>query len=183
MARAVGRPWTVEDFLAFEAAEPERYELIGGIVRMVTGDTAAHSAIKGNVAVALDEALRRGPCRTYLSDLKVLTPTAVMYPDVLVTCRPLAPDDDRLSDPMAVVEVLSPASETFDRIYKWREYQSIASLRHYVLIEQKERRIEVWSRTEAGWELVTVEPPDDAIAVHAIDAALSLEALYRDSGR
>jgi Uma2 family endonuclease len=67
--------------------------------------------------------------------LKVLTPTAVLYPHVLVTCRPLAPDDDRLSDPTAVVEVLSPASETFDRIYKWREYQRIASLRHYVLIE------------------------------------------------
>jgi Uma2 family endonuclease len=106
-----------------------------------------------------------------------------MYPDVLVTGRPLAPDDDRLADPIVVVEVLSPASEAFDRIYKWREYQRIASLRHYVLIEQKERRIEVWSRTEAGWELVTVEPPDDAIALDAIDATLSLEALYRDSGR
>jgi Uma2 family endonuclease len=183
MARAVGQPWTVEDFLAFEAAEPERYEFIGGIVRMVTGDTAAHSAIKGNVAVALDEALRRGPCRAYLSDLKVLTPTAVMYPDVLVTCRPLPPDDDRLPDPTVVVEVLSPASETFDRIYKWREYQRIGSLRHYVLIEQKERRIEVWSRTETGWELVTVEPPADAITLDAIDATVSLGEIYRDSGR
>jgi hypothetical protein len=73
-----------------------------------------------------------------------------MYPDVLVTRRPLAPNDDRLSDPTVAVEVLSPASETFDRIYKWREYQGIASLRQYVLIEQKERRIEVWPRTAAG---------------------------------
>jgi Uma2 family endonuclease len=183
MADAPPRAWTIEEFLAFEAAEPERCEFIRGIVRMVTGDIAAHSAIKGNVAVALDEALRCGPCRAYLSDLKVLTPTAVMYPDVLVTRRPLAPDDDRLPDPTVVVEVLSPASETFDRIYKWREYQSIASLRHYVLIEQKERRVEVWSRTDAGWELVTVEPPDDAIALDAIDATLSLAAVYRDSGR
>ena len=59
-----------------------------------------------------------------------------MCPDVLVARRPLAPDDDRLPDPTVVVEVLSPASETFDRIYKWREYQRIASLRHYLLIEQ-----------------------------------------------
>ena len=116
-------------------------------------------------------------------DLKVVTATAVMYPDVLVTCRPLAPDDDRLPDPTVVVEVLSPASETYDRIYKWREYQTIASLRHYLLIEQKERRIEVFSRTAAGWELVTIEPPADAIALEAIDATLSLEAVYRDSGR
>jgi Uma2 family endonuclease len=82
-----------------------------------------------------------------------------------------------------VVEVLSPTSESFDRIYKWREYQRITSLQHYLLIEQKERRIEVFSRTAAGWKLVTVEPPVDAIALDAIDATLSLEAVYRDSGR
>jgi Uma2 family endonuclease len=183
MARARSHPWTVDDFLPFEAEEPERYELVDGIVRMMTGGSAAHSAIKGNVAMALDEALRKSATRPYLSDLKVVTESAVMYPDVLVACRPIAPDDDRVPDPTVVVEVLSPASETFDRIYKWREYQTIASLRHYVLIEQKERRIEVWSRTEAGWQLVTIESPVDAITLDAIDATLSLEAIYRDSGR
>ena len=173
----------MEEFLAFEAGELERYEFVGGVVRMQTGGTAAHSAIKGNVVLALDEALRRGPCRALLPDLKVLTPTAVLYPDVLVICRPLAPDDDRLSDPTAVVEVLSPASETFDRIYKWREYQRIASLRHYVLIEQKERRIEVWSRTDAGWELELVEPPADAVPLRDLGARLSLDEIYLNSGR
>jgi Uma2 family endonuclease len=64
-----------------------------------------------------------------------------------------------------------------------REYQRIASLRHYLLIEQKERRIEVFSRTAAGWELVAIEPPADAIALDAIDTTLSLEAIYEGSGR
>ena len=96
-----------------------------------------------------------------------------------MTCRPLAPDDDRLSDPTAVVEVLSPASETFDRIYKWREYQRIASLRHYILIEQKERRIEVYMRQRDGWQLAVVEPPEDAVALQAIDAPLARGDLRR----
>ena len=183
MGEARPRAWTIEEFLTFEAGEPERYELVGGVVRLRTGDTAAHSMIKGNVALALHDALRESPCCPYICGLKVLTPTAVLYPDVLVAHRPLAPHDDRLSDPVAAVEVISPASETFDQIYKWREYQSIASLRHYVLIEQKERRVEVWSRTKAGWELVTVEPPADAIALDAIAATLSLEEVYGDSGR
>jgi Uma2 family endonuclease len=183
MADAQPRAWTVQEFLTFEAGEPERYEFVGGVVRLRTGDTAAHSMIKGNVALALHDALRGSPCRPYICGLKVLTPTAVLYPDVLVAGRSLAPDDDRLLDPAAVFEVLSPASETFDRIYKWREYQRIASLRHYVLVEQKERRVEVWSRTRVGWELVTLQPPADAIALDAIAATLSLEAVYRDGGR
>jgi hypothetical protein len=40
--------------------------------------------------------------------------------------------DDRRSDPAVAVEVLSPSTETHDRIRKWREYQTIASLEHFV---------------------------------------------------
>jgi hypothetical protein len=45
MVRARLSPWTVDDFLAFEAEEAERYEFVDGIVRMMTGASAAHSAI------------------------------------------------------------------------------------------------------------------------------------------
>jgi Uma2 family endonuclease len=84
MAKARGHPWSVEDFLAFEAEESDRYEFVGGIVRMMTGGSAAHSAIKLNIALALGTALGSGPCRVDVDDLKVVTETAVMYPDVLV---------------------------------------------------------------------------------------------------
>jgi Uma2 family endonuclease len=183
MARARPHAWTVEEFLAFEAEEPERYEFVGGIVRMMTGGSAAHSAIKTNATNALNAALRDGPCRAYIDDLKVVTKTAVMYPDVVVTCRPLAPDDDRVPDPTIVVEVLSPTTERHDRIAKWREYQRIGSLQHFVLVEQAERRVEVYSRTETGWALASIEPPEDAVILKSIGATLSLEAIYEGSGR
>jgi Uma2 family endonuclease len=183
MAKARPQPWTVEDFLAFEAEEAERYEFVDGIVRMMTGGSAAHSAIKLNIAIALKAALGSGPCRVDVDDLKVVTETAVMYPDVLVICRQMAPDDDRVSDPTVVIEVLSPTTETHDRIRKWRQYQTIPSLRHFVLVAQSERRVEVYSRAATGWALVTVEPPEDAIALEAVRARLSLEAIYEGSGR
>jgi Uma2 family endonuclease len=183
MAKARPHPWTVEDFLAFEAEEAERYEFVDGIVRMMTRGSAAHSAIKGNMFAELRNALRSEPCRVDVDDLKVVTAAAVMYPDVLVTCRPLAPDDDRLPDPTVVVEVLSPTTETHDRIRKWREYQTIASLQHFVLVAQNERRVEVYSRTEAGWEIKAVGPPEDAVVLKAIGAEVSLEAIYDRSGR
>jgi hypothetical protein len=52
-----------------------------------------------------------------------------------------------------------------------------------VLIAQSERRIEVYTRVDDGWQLAVVEPPADAIALKAIDASLSLEAIYEGSGR
>jgi Uma2 family endonuclease len=87
MAKAGPHQWSVEDFLAFEAEESERYEFVDGVVRMMTGGSAAHSAIKGNVFAELRAALRGGGCRVDVDDLKVVTGTAVMYPDVLVICR------------------------------------------------------------------------------------------------
>jgi Uma2 family endonuclease len=183
MAKARPQPWTVEEFLAFEAEEPERYEFVDGIIRMMTGGSAAHSAIKGNMFAELRAALRSGPCRVDVDDLKVVTETAVMYPDILVICRPMAPDDDRVADPTVVVEVLSPTTETHDRIRKWRQYQTITSLRHFVLIAQSERRIEIYTREGEGWQLAVIEPPEDAVALKAIGASLSLEAIYQDSGR
>jgi Uma2 family endonuclease len=183
MARARPHFWPVEDFLAYEAEEPERYEFVDGIVRMMTGASAAHSRIKGNLLTALDTALRDRPCSAYVDDLKVVTATAVMYPDLLVICRPLAPDDDRVPDPTVVVEVLSPTTERHDRIAKWREYQRIGSLQHFVLVEQAERRIEVYSRIETGWALASIEPPEDAVPLEGIGTRLSLEAIYRNSGR
>jgi Uma2 family endonuclease len=183
MAKARPHPWSVDDFLAFEAEEPERYEFVDGIVRMMTGGSAAHSSIKLNTAIALKAELGSGPCRVDVDDLKVVTETAVMYPDILVICRPLAPDDDRVADPTVVVEVLSPTTETHDRIRKWRQYQTIASLRHFVLIAQNERRIEVYTRGGDGWQLAVVEPLDDTVTLKAINATLSLGALYDGSGR
>ena len=183
MAKALPHPWTVEDFLAFEAEEPERYEFVGGIVRMMTGGSFAHSVIKTNVANGLNAALGNGPCLAVVDELKVVTDTAIMYPDVVVVCTPMAPDDDRVSDPTVVVEVLSPTTERHDRIAKWREYQRIGALRHFVVVAQKERRIEVYSRTATGWALATVEPPDDEVVLDALEAHLSLEAVYENSGR
>jgi Uma2 family endonuclease len=71
MAKARPQPWTVEEFLAFEAEEAERYEFVDGIVRMMTGGSAAHSRIKTNVTNALNDALREGPCSAYVDDRDV----------------------------------------------------------------------------------------------------------------
>jgi len=182
MAKARPHPWTVEDFLVFERDELERYEFVDGIVRMMTGGSAAHSAIKGNIFVELRAAVRGGPCRADSDDLKVVTAIAVMYPDVLVTCRPLSPTDDRLSDPTVVVEVLSPTTENHDRVRKWREYQTIATLQHFMLVAQDQRRVELYTRTRTGWDLTIVEPPQDTVGLKAIGATLSLDAVYENSG-
>jgi Uma2 family endonuclease len=79
--------------------------------------------------------------------LKVVTDVAAHYPDVVVTCAPVQPTEDRVPEPVIVVEVLSRATADRDRSAKWIGYQDIPSLQHYVLVAQDRRRGELFART------------------------------------
>ena len=181
MSEALPKPWTVDDFLAWERLQPERYEFVDGVVRMMVGGSNAHTIIKGNVFAALRQRLRGGPCRALAEGSKVVTATTTMYPDALVVCGPIDLAEDQIRQPAVVVEVLSRSTEDHDRGAKWVAYREIEALRHYVLIAQGRRRVEVYSRAGGDWTLRILEPPA-AVALPAIGAEVSFDEIYEDSG-
>ena len=61
---------SLDEFVAWERDQPERYEYAGGVITMVTGGSAAHVTIAMNLAFALRHALRGTGCRPFASDLK-----------------------------------------------------------------------------------------------------------------
>jgi Uma2 family endonuclease len=176
------KPWTVEDFLEWEAQQPERCEFIDGRIIGMLGGSAAHAAIKDNLTCALNVRLRGGPCRAYSEGLKLVMPVASHYPDVVVTCKSIQPSDDRIHEPVVIVEILSRTTADRDRGAKWVGYQDIASLQHYVLIAQDHRRTDLFSRTGDLWEIRVVRPPADRVALPALGIELSLDEIYEDSG-
>jgi hypothetical protein len=91
MATALSRPHqTLEEFLAWEREQPERYERVSGVIRIMTGGTIDHNRITLNVADALRQCLRGGDCEAFVNNMKVVTPAGdVMYPDVVVACGDL----------------------------------------------------------------------------------------------
>ena len=158
MASALPRPWTVDEFLDWEREQAERYELVDGVVRMMTGASNAHAAVKGNVYASL-RGLIPAPCRVFVDGPKVVTASASLYPDVVVTCAPVVMTDDTVREPRLIAEVLSRTTAHHDRSTKWLAYREIASLVHYLLVWQDVRRVELFSRRGAGWDLVILEPP------------------------
>jgi Uma2 family endonuclease len=182
MAEPQLEPWTLRDFLLWERAQPERYEFVDGLIVGMTGGTAAHATIKGNVFSSLRAQLRGKPCRAFTDSLKVVTEEASHYPDVAVTCSPVAPTDEELPDPVVIVEVLSRTTSDRDRGAKWVNYRTLTSLQHYVLVASHRHRVEVISRIERGWTLFIVEPPEHRLELPAIGAELALDEIYQDSG-
>ena len=181
MSQSLPKPWTVEDFLAWERRQPERYEFVGGVIRMMVGGSNTHTIIKDNVVTALRAHLRGQPCRALGEGPKVVTATATMYPDAIVVCGPIDLAEDQVRAPTVVVEVLSRSAEDHDRGAKWVAYRDLESLQHYLLIAQDERRVEVYNREAKRWSLQALAPPD-VVVLPAIATQLTFDEIYEDSG-
>lgn len=161
-------PLSPEDYLAFERASDEKHEYADGDIFAMSGGTMAHSLIAMNMGGELRNALAGRPCRVLSSDMRVkLVPgPRYVYPDVSVVCgAPLLEDGigDTLLNPAIAVEVLSESSEAYDRGDKFVRYRALPSLQEYVLVSQKEARVEVYSRqADDAWVLRTYGPSQTA---------------------
>jgi Uma2 family endonuclease len=60
-------------------------------------------------------------------------------------------------------------------------YRQIGSLREYVLIDQKRRRVEIYRRTEAGWG-ADIFAADYGITLKSANLQVSMNDLYEGSG-
>ncbi len=171
---------SLADFLAWEEQQPERYERVDGVVRMMTGGTIAHNRITRNCARALDSRLQGSDCEIFTSDVKVTTPAGdVMYPDMLVICGTVPDQATWVETPVVVVEVLSASTAERDRGPKRSAYQTIPSLQHYVLIDQIEPVAEVASRADDGsWRSVLHRGLDARLRLDALGVELGLDEIF-----
>ncbi|HEY8599075.1 MAG TPA: Uma2 family endonuclease, partial [Thermomicrobiales bacterium] len=161
------------------------HEYVAGKVFAMVGGSPTDSEIAPNVITALGPQLRKRGCKVYTSDLRVAIPhlDIYTYPDVTVVCgeRQFDGKDGGLLNPTVLIEVLSPATERYDRGMKFGRYQRLASLREYVLIAQAYPFIERLSRLENDlWSRDFADDLGTAIALPSIDCALSLADVYAE---
>jgi Uma2 family endonuclease len=178
MNLALRQPMTLVEFLTWEERQPLRYEFDGVGPIAMTGGTAGHSIIQGNLASALTTRLRGKACRFFGSDLKIeVADGHIRYPDGMVVCTPVERKATVVRDPVIVFEVLSPSTAAKDRIVKAREYQATPSIRRYVMLEQDGVGATVYARAGDAWthEILIA---DSVLTLPEIDVDLPLAQLY-----
>jgi Uma2 family endonuclease len=172
------------DYLALEASSNVKHEFLDGQIYAMAGGTPEHAALAAAMIGILFDRLRRGRCRIHDSDLRirVLATGLATYPDATVVCGPLErdpADENAVTNPTLIVEVLSRSTEEYDRGDKFEHYKRIPSLRQYVLVSHRAREIEVWTRGETGaWAGVTAHDGEEAVLV-SIDARIDVRDLYQ----
>ncbi|MDD5034005.1 MAG: Uma2 family endonuclease [Methylococcaceae bacterium] len=170
---------THDEYFALEQAQDQRYEYHAGEVYAMAGGSESHALISMNIGAALVNALRGKPCRVYGADMKlhIQKQDLFVYPDIQVLCENGVRHGLYVENPVLVVEVLSPSTESYDRGLKFERYRSIESLAYYLLIDQGRRHAELFERESDGsWRLTE---PQERLVFPALEVELEVNEIYR----
>ena len=185
-ARALHR-YTYADYVALEQTSSTKHEFLGGEIYAMAGGSEEHSALAAEVLRALGNAVGDRPCRVHTSDLRIYVEDAGLatFPDGAVICGPLqqhstSPTATALN-PIVLLEVTSDSSEEYDTHTKLDAYKTIPTLRDYVVVSHRERRITVHRRGDDGTWTVHQASAGARVALTGLDCALIVDQIYRAS--
>ena len=172
---------SVADYLAFEECSEVKHEYINGEIYAMAGASARHNRITLNLASRLIGHLRGSPCEVFVADVKLhlkeLGVEIFYYPDLMVCCDPNDRDPYYRTRPCLIVEVLSPSTERIDRREKLFAYQTIPSLREYLLIDPDKRCIEIYRFGNPVRHEIHTE---GSFRLDCLDAELTVDEIYLD---
>jgi Uma2 family endonuclease len=177
--------YSPEHYLELERDAVERHEYIDGFIYAMAGESLAHSRININLAGEIRAQLKWKPGEALSPNMKVRTQTASLfaYPDLTIFCgEPVFHDRKRdvLLNPKVIFEILSPATENYDRGEKFERYRAeLPTLTDYVLISQKKPLIEHFARQPDGsWLMREARGLDATLFLPNVDCALRLTEIY-----
>lgn len=175
---------TATEYLAAERAAEFKSEFFGGEMFAMAGGSPMHSLIATNLASEVRGRLKGRACVPFNSDLRMLVVATGLYtyPDLSVVCGPLEfadQEEDTITNPTLLAEVLSDSTESYDRGKKFEPYRRIPSLREYLLVSQKEPRVEQFDRGDDGaWRLREAAGLDARLELPSLGIVLPLAEVF-----
>ncbi|HEX3070607.1 MAG TPA: Uma2 family endonuclease [Thermoanaerobaculia bacterium] len=178
--------YTYADYVDLEMYSTGKHEFLDGEIYAMVSGSEEHSVLVAAMVHALGNAVGR-PCRVHTSDLRIYVESVGLatFPDCSVICGPLlqhepSPKATALN-PTVLVEVTSDSSEDYDRGPKLEYYRTIPTLREYVIVSHRERRIVIETRGDDGIWVTREATNGERIEVASLDATLIVDEVYRDS--
>jgi Uma2 family endonuclease len=176
---------TLEEYLEFDYNAEGRYEYFDGEVVEMSGGSPEHSLLGNRIGFLLQKELFEKKCSVYNSEVQIKVPTMLpyRYADVSALCgKPIYEDLGNLRllvNPTLIVEVLSPSTEKYDRDLKFKEYKSIESLRHYLLISQSEKFVTLYTKHNEKFWFQSEYVGGETLILESLGCELNVDEIYQ----
>lgn len=185
MTETLEKTYTHAEYFALDEQSLEKLEYFNGIISTMSGGTFRHNEIALKIGAALLYLLEDKEYKVCNSDIKIQIPAydCFVYPDaVVVSEKPIFYNNrkDTITNPLLVVEVLSPSTKNYDRGLKFMEYRTLPSFKEYVLVNQDKPMATTFFRKAAHqWEDKDVEGMEQNIRLQSIDCDIPLSRIYK----
>ncbi len=177
--------YTKEEYLDMEVLAEYKSEYYDGEIFAMSGGSPKHSTICFNLIGELAKAIGDRDCTGFESNMKleIAAANAYVYPDAMVVCGNIEPSEntkDALTNPVLVIEVLSPSTESFDRGKKFEYYRSIGSLKEYVLVSQDRPIVEVFFKQDKNtWQYSVARGLENTVVFKSLEYEIALKDIYK----
>ena len=178
---------TVAEFLKWDSQDGLRYELVDGEPRAMAPASTVHGFLQNELGRLIGNHLREkaSGCEVVANPgivPRLLSEYNVRIPDLAVTCSPLTPEQATLSDPVLMIEVLSPSNQAKTWANVWA-YTSIPSVREILILPADRIAAELLRRSPQGeWPDRPIATAEGELAPESIGFPLALADLYSRTG-
>ena len=175
---------TVPEFLAWDAPGEARWQLVDGEPVAMARASRTHGALQVELGSLIGNHLAIAGDRCTVIAAPGIIPRVrarenFRIPDLAVTCTRYETEEYDVSNPVLIVEVLSPSN----RADTWRNvwaFTTIPSLREILILSSTAVRAELLRRGSNGsWPGASMEIEDGDLMLDSIDFTVPLAAIYR----
>ena len=143
-----------------------------------------HNRLVKNTIKILDDHVTDNRAELFFETRPVWMPDCALntYPDIFIVeeSTVIKRKGYQLAEmtPSVIIEVLSESTEEFDKGEKWRCYQTIPSLKQYVLISQDQFLLETYENQDGKWISNNFKGTDAVVTIAGV--AIPLSKLYQN---
>ena len=180
------KKYSLDEYLQLEKVAESRYEYDNGSIVKMAHTSVPHGIIVNNLNLLIGNCLFEKDCFVFAENRMLYIPycNKSYYPDLLIICgehklKRMSENMEATLNPSIVIEVLSDSTEGIDKTDKFVCYRKIPTLKQFILVSQKEKRIEIYNRLEntEKWLLETTEDDDETVQIG--DCIFKVKDIYR----
>ena len=177
---------SVQEFLAWAPGDGRAWQLVDGEPQAMAPANRTHGILQGELGRLIGNhlAAQNGPC------VLVVTPGVVPHvqashnmrvPDLAVTCSEYDAEETAITDPVLVIEILSPSNQAETWANVWA-YASIPSVQEILVLRSASIGADVLRRQADGaWPQQPINVEADDLALDSIGVRAPLADIYHNT--
>jgi Uma2 family endonuclease len=175
---------SVDSFLAWQPPDGRHWQLADGVPHAMAPANRSHGAIQAELGRLIGNHLadHRPACILVVAPgvvPRVLSQTNMRMPDLAVTCSAYQTEEAALSDPVLLIEILSPSNAAATWSNVWT-YTTIPSVQDILVINAATIGADLLHRHADGtWPASPITRRTGDLVLPSIDFRVDLAAIYR----